>query len=199
MKRLYRSKVRAESKANTIRAILDAALRLHAQGITELQAVAREAGVSLATLRKYFPTREHLFRGCSAHFLTAVEIPSIEALAQIRDPAERLRQVVTQVYALHEAALGPSWLAFRLQGESPAMAQNVTMAEGLVAAAAELLLLDWQPGPGEERDAVAGFARSLLHPLTYRALRLAGGLAPETAARQTALALARLLGIPWPA
>lgn len=200
MKRPYKSQRRAESKARTIQDILEAALRLHGRGVTELNAIAREAAVSPATVRKYFPTREDLFRGCTSHFLRSHEPPSLESLARVADPGERLLRVTSQVYAFHEMAFGPSWLAHRLQEESPAMAQVVAATESFVRAAAEVAFRDWNGGTSAaDREAAIGFARGLLSPLTYRALRLTGGLDPQTAAKQAALALSRLVGIVLPA
>lgn len=186
MTRRYNSERRTEEKARTIRDILDAAVRLHGQGITDPQAVAREAGVSYATVRKYFPTREAMFHGCTTHFMTQHTPPSLERLAALQDPSERLRQVVAQLYALHEAALGQTWLAFRMEDESSVMRQTVAGVTGFVRQAAGLL---FSGGPSY------GFACAMLSPLTYRALRLDGGLSPEECVRQTVAALAHRLSL----
>lgn len=90
--------------------------------------------MSTATVRKYFPTREDLFRGCTAHFLSTREPPSLESLGRIEDPGERLWEVVSRVYAYHELAFGQTWTAQRLQHESPTMAQSVAAADDFVRA-----------------------------------------------------------------
>lgn len=196
-KRIYRSRIRASAAAQTRRAIIEAALRLHGQGITELGAVATEAGVSLPTVYNHFPRREELFKACIAHGWTMVPLPRLDQLAGIRDPAARIVATVEQAYKVNEAVMGYAWLSYRLQDASPALAQVVAEVEALIDRAVDVMLGDLRTGLADP-NAVAGFARALLNPLTYRALRLSGGLGPQQAARQSAYAIACLFGIKLP-
>jgi AcrR family transcriptional regulator len=192
MARRYNSQRRAATKAQTIENILAAAIRLHGQGVTEMSAVARAAGVSLATVHKYFPTREDLFQGCTALFLQHLPLPSLDELARIQDPVQRLSRVVQSVYAVHEAAFSHAWLAHRLERESPTMAQTVAAMQQFVESAVTVAL-----GPDSSvSDAARRFALGLLSPLTYRALRLSGGLDHAAAVVQTTAALAQRFGLP---
>lgn len=199
MTRRYHSPRRVAGAAATRGAIIEAAVRLHGQGVTELHAVAEEAGVALPTVQRHFPTRESIFEACTAHVREHLEMPSLEALARITDPGARLVELVRQVYVLHEATFGVTWTAFHLEQESPAMAQARARSDAFIAAAVTLLVPD-QAGPSSSvaQEMAAGFARGLLNPLTYRALRLKGGLTLEQASAQTARALAAVLGLTLP-
>lgn len=193
MKRKYESPRRAAGKEDTTKAILDAAVRLHAQGNTDIDVLAREAGVAVATVRKHFPTREHIYEGCTRHFMASHPAPDPGSLAAIPDPFERIRAIVAAVYAMHEAAFGVAWLAHTLQDESPTMAQNVAMLDDFVRAAVEAMLAGMPSTVATE--AVASYARGLLSPLTYRALRLNGELDLSAATQSTYKVLTLLLGV----
>ena len=192
MKRTYNSRRRAESALHTRQAIVEAAVKLHGEGITTLAAVAEEAGVSLPTLNKYFPTREDLFTACTSHVAQGLEYPSPESLLAIQNPGERLRCVVQAVFALHEATFGQVWTGYKLEDESPVLAQAVAGQEGVVALLADTLTEDRAAG---DRDTAMRFVRAALSPLTYRALRLRNGLSFEESVSNMTVALAGLLDI----
>lgn len=192
MKRTYNSRRRAESATQTRQAIIEAAVEAHGEGITTLSAVAERAGVSLPTLNKYFPTREDLFNACTTHVLERLEYTSPETLRAITDPGERLCRVVQEAYRLHEKIFGQEWTGYKLEDESPVLAQTNADMEGLIAMFADTLPYDQAVG---DREVVTRFVRAALHPLTYRALRLKNGLGFEEAVNNMALALAGLLNI----
>jgi AcrR family transcriptional regulator len=194
MRRRYHSPKRLNSKAQTIQQIVAAAMKLHGQGITDLPSVAREAGVSLATVTKYFPTREALFRGCTAHFLKENPPPSPEGWALIQDPQERLERAVADLYGLHEAAFGQTWLAYRLAGKSQVMAETVAAVEALCREAAQVIVGDSLP-EGWRAEAVA-FVAGIVSPLTYRSLRRVSGFDRDTARRWATQAIRLILAIP---
>jgi len=190
--RTYHSRRRAESATHTRQAIVEAAVRLHGKVITTLAAVADEAGVSLPTVNKYFPTREDLFDACTTHMITKLEYPSPETLSAIKNPAERLHRVVHDVYRLHEESFGHTWTGYKLEDESPVMVQAMANYEGLIATLAETLPYEYAAG---DRDTVTRFVRAALSPLTYRALRLKNGLGFEEAVENMTRALAGVLNI----
>lgn len=192
MKRKYNSRRRAESAERTRQAIIDAAIKLHGEGITTLSAVAEEAGVSLPTVNKHFPTREELFDACTSHVAANLDYPSPETLMAISNPGDRLRRVVQEVYRLNEETFGQSWTGYKLEDESPIMAQAMVNYEGLVAMLAEAVPFGDIIG---DRDTVTRFVRAALSPLTYRALRLKNGLSPDEAVEYMTLALAGVLDI----
>lgn len=186
MKRTYTSRRRAESAERTCQAIVEAAVRMHGQGITTLAAVAKEAGVSLPTVNKYFPTREDLFGACTGHFVSTLELPSPEALSAIPDRKQRIEAVVAEVFRLHEVSIGVVWTGYRLEDESPVLAGAIADQEHLVSSMVDLLPLD-------EGSALRPFVQALLNPLTYRALRVRNGMDYESAVDHMAQTLICLL------
>lgn len=192
MSRKYHSRRREASAEQTRQAIVEAAVALHGKGITALAAVAEEAGVSLPTVNKYFPTREDLFHACTSHVETHLQYQVPETLAAIREPGERLRQVVTEAYRLHELTFGQVWTGYRLEDESPVLAGATRNYEALVASLADTLPYDRGAG---DPDTLRRFVLAALSPLTYRALRLKNGLSAEKAAEYMTVALAALLNV----
>jgi AcrR family transcriptional regulator len=202
MKRKYNSQLREESARKTRKKILDSAVKLHGQGDTDFTHLAEDAGVSVPTIRKYFSTREELFRGCTQHFFENHELPSIENIAVIEDEGRRLTEAVRQLFGLHEATMGLTWLAFMLEEESPAMAEARSQTDAFIMAVAHLIMRDRQHIANSANEssptAEAGFVTGMLSPLTYRALRLFGALTPEQAIQQTVNVISHTLRINLP-
>src|SRR5688500_2737883 len=119
--RKYDSSRRAEAAKRTREAILDAAFRLHGECVLDMESLAREANVSLATVRKNFPTRELLFEACTAWGRHYMALPDIELICSVEDPSARTRLIVRQIYAFHESIFGQQWLAIKLEDESLSM------------------------------------------------------------------------------
>lgn len=184
MTRKYDGSRRAEAARRTREQIVAAAFRLHGQGILDLEDLAREADVSVATVRKHFPTREDLFQNCTAYGLHAAPMPDVNALGRVDDAVERTERAVREVYSLHESLLGQTWVAFQLEQESPVMAATLRQIEDVVSDVAEAVLEAW-PADEASRASLRGQIAALLSPLTYRALRLHGGLSPSEAVTQT--------------
>lgn len=186
MKRVYTSRRRAESAARTRQAIIEAAIKLHSQGITAVPAVAEAAGVSLPTVNKYFPTREDLFTACTGHVTATLDYPESDALAAIPDRDQRIQHVVAAVFRLHEQILGVSWTSYKLEAESPVLAKATADQEDFVNRMVDTLQI-------ADTGSLRPFAQALLNPLTYRALRLRNGLDFDAAVQYTAQALICLL------
>ena len=187
MTRQYDSSRRKKTAVETRKQILGAALRLHWQGITEYEPLAREAGCSLPTVRKYFPTKEELYRNCTRTFAETLEMPDLDALTGIPDPARRLEESVSELCRIHEAMFGYAWLGARQRQNSPTLEAEMTAYEGLTDAIAKII------SPKKSRK--ASVVRSVLDFLTYRALRLSGGLPPDkTREEMTAILRPLILG-----
>lgn len=185
MARKYDASRRRRAAANTRRDILRAALKLHWEGVTEFEPLAREAGCSVATLRKHFPNKEALFQGCTHAFAGTLAMPDLAALAAIDDPARRLERSVAELCRIHEAQLGYAWLGAQLRGESPTLDAVMQGYDDLIDAVAAIAT-----PPGSAR---APLIRGLLDYLTYRALRLSGRLSPADAARELTATLKPLI------
>jgi AcrR family transcriptional regulator len=192
--RQYDSSRRAAAAAKTRADIVTAAVMLHGQGILDIEAVAKQAGVSMATVRKHFPTREDLFRGCTGVFLETVEQPAPEVLAAIPDPYERLSVVVDGVFAIQADWNGQMFQGYVVRAESHVVEQVVAGGEAYTWALVDALMHDWQGDPDRLR-AVRGLAFGLLSTLGYRALRTLGGLTQDEAVAETIAAIANAMGI----
>lgn len=176
MVRKYNASRRRKAAESTRRDILRAALKLHWQGITEFEPLAREAGCSVATLRKHFPNKEALFQGCTHAFAGTLQMPDVEALAAIDDPPQRLERSVAELCRIHEAMFGYAWLSAQQRKDSPTLDAGMKAYEGLADAVAELIT--------PPNAAQAALIRGLLDFLTYRALRLSGRLSAQQAAAE---------------
>lgn len=176
MTRPYDSSRRKLAAADTRRRILKAALKLHWEGITEFEPLAREAGCSLPTVRKHFPTKESLFRNCTRTFAETLTMPDLAALGGIVEPARRHEECVSELCRIHEAMFGYAWLSAHARRESPTLDTEMSGYEGLADAITEFIA-----PRGEGKPSVV---RGLLDFLSYRALRLSGGLSPEETRHQ---------------
>lgn len=185
MVRKYDSSRRKKAAEQTRRDILEAALKLHWEGITGFEPLAREAGCSVATLRKYFPSKETLFQNCTQTFAETVTMPDLEALAAITDTTERIEQSVSELCRMHETYFGYAWLCAHERDNSPTLDEVMSGYESLADAIAGIITPANSPR--------APLIRGLLDFLSYRALRLAGRLSPEQAREQLTMNLQRLI------
>ncbi len=189
MVRQYDSSRRKKAAARTRQDILRAALKLHWEGITGFEPLAREAGCSLATLRKYFPSKEMLFGNCTQVFAETLTKPDLPTLGAITEPAQRIEQSVSELCRMHEAMFGYAWLGAHKRKDSPALDAVMSAYEGLADAIAGIII--------PEGLSKASLVRGLLDFLTYRALRLSGRLSPEKAKEELTATLHQLiLGCP---
>jgi AcrR family transcriptional regulator len=184
MARQYDSSRRRKAAEQTRRDILQAALQLHAEGVTEFQPLAREAGCSVAAVRKHFPTKESLFQNCTRAFAETLVLPDPGVLGGIPDPEQRVAESVAELCRIHEAMFGYAWLAAQQRGESPALDRAMAGYEALADAIAEIVT-----PPGSIHTALV---RGLLDFLTYRALRLSGRLSGREAAAEIAATIQTL-------
>jgi AcrR family transcriptional regulator len=112
MARKYELKKRAESQEETRRRIVEAAIELHrtrGPARTTLSDVARLAGVQRHTLYRHFADERALGFACSGAYADANPPPDPEPWLLIRDPQERLRAGLAEIYdffARNEQMLG---------------------------------------------------------------------------------------------
>ena len=170
MVRQYDSSRRRKAAERTRQDILQAALKLHWDGITGFKLLASEAGVSLATLRKHFPSKEILFSGCTQAFAETMTMPDLPDLGAITDPEQRIEQNVSELCRMHETMFGYAWLGAQQRENSPTLDATMRAYEGLADAIAGIIT------PADFSR--AALVRGLLDFLSYRALRLSGRLSP---------------------
>jgi AcrR family transcriptional regulator len=184
MVRQYNSSRRRKAAEQTRQDILQAALKLHAEGVTEFEPLAREAGCSVATVRKHFPTKETLFKNCTRAFAETLILPDLVALGAITDTQRRIETSVAELCRIHEAMFGYAWLCSQQRGNSPTLDSEMAAYEGLADAVADIVT-----PAGSSRTALI---RGLLDFLTYRALRQSGRLSEQAAAAQLAATIQAL-------
>ena len=173
MNRPYDSSRRKKAAQQTREEILKAALKLHWEGITEFGPLAFEAGCSVATLRKHFPSKETLFQNCTRAFAETLERPDLSALGEITNSDRRVRESVSELCRIHEAMFGYAWLSAHQRKDSATLDAEMRGYEGLTDAIAKIIT----PAGSSKTSMI----RSLLDFLTYRAMRLSGLLTPEKA------------------
>jgi AcrR family transcriptional regulator len=111
-KRRYELKERAVRQAETRQRIVDATVALHGEvgpARTTISEVARRAGVGRVTVYNHFPDDAALLEACAAQFAAASPPPNPGIWAEIRDPDDRLKEALAELYAYYrenEAMLG---------------------------------------------------------------------------------------------
>ena len=102
--RSYRLKRRAESQAQTHRAVARAAFELHSTigpARTTVSAIAEKAGVQRLTVYRHFPDKEAVFVACSAYSFAEDPPPDPERWRPIIDPDVRMRTALREVYGYY--------------------------------------------------------------------------------------------------
>lgn len=104
--RAYRSELRAEQAAETRSRILDAALRVMADGITSLSvpAVAREAGVSVPTVYRHFGTKRALVDAIYPHLSARAGIGPLVIPDSVAGYKEMVRNIFGRLETLGDVA-----------------------------------------------------------------------------------------------
>jgi len=101
-KRKYELKKRAERLAETRRRITEATVELHrtvGPAATQINEVARRAGVQRMTVYNHFPDEASLLSACSAHWRALHPTPDLAAWRAVEDPGARLRLGLGELYA----------------------------------------------------------------------------------------------------
>jgi AcrR family transcriptional regulator len=151
--RRYRKRLRAEQELRTRQVITEAAMKLHGTvgpAHTTVSAVADEAGVQRATVYRHFPDEASLFQACSSHYAALHPPPDPSAWAEIRDPDQRLRRGLTDVYRWWEETEDMMTLVLRdaplVEGMAPAVEAGVAYLDGVRS-----VLLRGRPERGRAR------------------------------------------------
>ncbi len=182
--RSYRMSRRAESQEQTRLRITESAVELHGTvgpSRTTMSGVAEHAGVRRSTLYRHFPDERALFAACSAHWSAANPPPDLTAWAAVKDPAERLRRALGELYAFY----GRTWQMLenllRDEPSSEIVRERLGVFHSYLEAARDALL----PGRGLRGASRRRTAAALGHAVafsTWRSLVREQGLAPDAAA-----------------
>jgi AcrR family transcriptional regulator len=148
-KRRYELKVRAERQQQTRERIVAACAALHERvgpARTTVAEIARRAGVQRLTVYNNFPDEKELFAACQAHFLAAHPFADPTPALAIEDPGERLKAVLSGLYAWYRDGRQTITNVQRDRALVPAM--DALLSEGFdrqFAALGEALLAGWSP------------------------------------------------------
>lgn len=139
--RTYRMQRRADSAVDTRRRIVEATHQLHNEkgvGGTTFRDIATKADVGLGTVYHHFPTYDDVITACGEYSFALVRPPRPEVFEHLRDPGDRIRTLVSELFAFHRRT---PWMG-RIRGERAqfaaldrAMAQEEEHRRGLVAEA----------------------------------------------------------------
>ena len=127
-KRRYELKERAVKQAETRQRIVDATIALHREvgpARTTISEVARRAGVGRVTVYNHFPDDTALLGACSAQFVAESPPPDPGAWAGVKDPDDRLKEALAELYAYYR--------------DNEAMLANVGRDAAIVPALADVL------------------------------------------------------------
>jgi len=169
--RTYNSETRLRIQAERKARIASAAAALHAlkgAGATSYAEIAAEAKVSLPTVYAHFPTQRELLVGCTAHVAArapALPVEKVLAATDLPSAAELLTDAVLQRHHHFEP-----WLAWREDRVIPFLAEmSAGVRDEMAALIAEVL--KQHLGPGEHREAVAGWESALSFDFWHRLAR----------------------------
>ncbi len=183
-KRKYDMKKRAELQRETRRRIVEATVELHrTQGPahTTIKEIAQRAGVNRLTVYNHFPDITDLLRACSRSWTEQHPAPDPTPWAEIRDPQERLRTALAELYSFYARTEPMRAKVLRDAETMPALA---ALLEGTVVpylrAVRELLAEDWEVHGEGRRRLLATLALAIdFH--TWRSLERGSDLSREEA------------------
>ena len=190
--RKYEKKRRAELEEETRRRITESAMELHGTvgpAHTSISAVAERAGVRRSTVYRHFPDELALFTACSTHWAELNPLPDLASWESVRDPDERLRVALNELYAFYRRTEAMMNNLHRDE-EMPVVKQLFTPFRTYLAVARDVLL-PGRPERGRRRqEARAAIGHALAYP-TWRSLTREQGLDdPRAAALVAALVAA---------
>jgi AcrR family transcriptional regulator len=185
MNRKYELKERARRQAETRQRIVEAAVELHTSvgpARTTISGIAERAGVERHTVYAHFPDEPALFQACSEHWAGRHPLPDIATLAEIENPAHRLRGALGEMYAWYES-VEPD-LALFVRDASVVPSEITGRRLSHLATLADALSLGWP-----RRKGVRAAIGHALEFETWRSLVRRQGLSP----RQAVDAMTRLV------
>lgn len=195
--RAYNNEGRLLQQAELKARIAEAAARLHkTQGAlaTSYAQIAQEAGVSVPTVYKHYPTLDELVQACTAHVASLAPSFPQEAILDAPDLATAAEALVAAMDATH-AHFAP-WMAWREQNRIPALAAMLAEQRSQLLALCEAVLAR-HLGPGPHGATAAWWEALLSFEVRDRVLTEHGQSRP--AFRRTLVQLLLAVTGPQPA
>lgn len=174
--RPYRSRLREEQAEATRDRIMAAVMRIFAGGVAGLSmpAVAREAGVSVATVYRNFPTKGDLLEAIypwSVRRAGGAEVPRTTSVDDFRDGVRVVFERLDELSDLERAAMASP-------GAEAVRAVSIERRLGVARQAAEAMAADLT---AENREHIARLVVVLTMSATVRMLRKHLGLTLDAA------------------
>jgi AcrR family transcriptional regulator len=183
-KRTYRMTRRAELEAETRARITESTVELHrtlGPALTSISAIAEHAGVRRSTVYRHFPDEASLFNACSTHWREAHPLPDLEPWRGVRDPDERLRAALGELYAHYRETEQMVENLLRDEPTMPILQKLRGGRRAYLAAAADALMRGRRLRGGAARRVRAAVGHALAFP-TWQSLARAEGLDDDEAA-----------------
>jgi AcrR family transcriptional regulator len=181
--RPYRKKARAAQEAETRQRITESAVALHealGPGRTPMSAVAEHAGVRRSTLYRHFPDEAALFEACTSHWMADNPPPDMPAWAAIKDPDERLRVALGELYAYYGRTERMMSNLYRDEETNENVRNHFSGFRGFLAASRDVLMQGRGLRGNVKRRTHATIGHALDF-LTWRSLVREQGLSDEEA------------------
>lgn len=186
--RPYDNSHRASQAAQTHAAILDALVRVMARGVAELSmpAVAQEAGVSLRTVYRHFPTKRELLTALAFHLDARIEYSAEPYPRDLDELTDHIRVYFRGLDRMSDAdrAIWASQLGGEVRDASMQI-KLAMIASGLAPATASL--------PEAERTRLFNVVTTLFSRFTLQRMKDDLGLSADEAAESVVWAIQTLV------
>jgi AcrR family transcriptional regulator len=183
-KRKYEMTKRAERHRQTRRRIVEATVELHrtrGPAHTTISEIAQRAGVNRLTVYNHFPDTTDLLRACSRHWTERHPPPDPTPWTQIRDPQERLRTALAELYDFY-ARTEP--MRANVLRDAETMPELAALLEGTVVpylgTVRDLLAEGWEVR-GKGRRRLLATLKLAIDFHTWRSLERGSGLSRDEA------------------
>jgi AcrR family transcriptional regulator len=172
MKRKYELKRRAEKQEETRRRIVEATVSLHESvgpARATVSAVAQRAGVQRLTVYRHFPDERALLAACSGHWVAMNPAPDPAPWRKVRDPEERLREALGEVYDFYGRTEPMMANLVRDAPKMPVLAELLAPYGQYLAAVRGILAAGWG-ARGKRRELLLAAIGHALDFATWRSL-----------------------------
>ena len=179
MKRRYELKERARRQAETRQRIVEATVELHTTvgaARTTISAIAERAGVERHTVYAHFPDERTLFRACSTHWRGKHPRPDAQRWLELDVPEQRLRGVLSDLYAWYEDVESELQVLIRDAAVVPAQTEVMAETSEATTGLADALARGWP-----RRKSVRAAIGHALEFETWRSLVRRQGLSRKQA------------------